>query len=169
MSPPWPAQRVAVLVDTDNLYHAARRLHGRRIDYGRLLAHVVGGRALARALAYVLRAEDVDVRPFLEVLAQVGFELRVKTAWRTPEGGSRAAWHVGLALEAAALASKVDVVVLVAGDGAYADLGAVVRAAGARLEVAAVPGSVAEALAQGADEVRTLDDPSLWRPERPIA
>ena len=148
--------RVAMLVDTDNLYHSARRRLRGRVDYRQLREVVARGRPVVRALAYVLRAEDLDVTAFLDALRLADFELRTKVAWRTADGQSRADWRVGLALEAAALAAKVDTVALVTGDGGYADLGAFLRARGVRLEVHAIEGSVSTALAKGADEVFAL-------------
>jgi uncharacterized LabA/DUF88 family protein len=148
--------RIAMLVDTDNLYHAARRRLRGRVDYRQLRETVAQGRPVARALAYVLRAEDLDVSAFLDALRAADFELRTKVAWRTAEGQSRADWRVGLALEAAALAARVDVIALVTGDGGYADLGAFLRARGVRLEIHAIDGSISGALAESADEVFAL-------------
>ena len=141
------AQRVAVLVDTGSVYHAARQLHRGKLDYRRLLAHVVGGRQLVRAVAYVVRAEGVDMSAFLGALEAQGFELRVKTTRREPEGPVRADSRVSLALDAVAIAPHVDAVALVSGDGDLAELAGPVSAAGARLEVHAFEGSIAERLA----------------------
>lgn len=52
-----PGQRVAVLVDAQNLYHTAQSLHSRNIDYSALLEKAVQDRQLTRAIAYVIRAE----------------------------------------------------------------------------------------------------------------
>ncbi len=46
-----PGQRVAVLVDAQNLYHTAQSLHSRNIDYSALLEKAVQDRQLTRAIA----------------------------------------------------------------------------------------------------------------------
>ncbi|MCB9537818.1 MAG: NYN domain-containing protein [Myxococcales bacterium] len=152
----FAGQRVAVLVDTANLYQAARALHAGKPDYGRLLEVVGGGRPLVRAIAYVVRGEHVDMSGFLGALDAQGYELRVKTVRRDADGGARGDSRVALALDAVALAPRVDVVALVSGDGDFAALAAPVAAAGARLEVHAFEGSVGDELARAAHACRVF-------------
>lgn len=148
------AQRVAVLVDTGNLYQAARALHGGKPDYGRLLDVVADGRCLVRAIAYVVRGEHVDMSGFLAALDAQGYELRVRTVRRDADGSSRGDSRVVLALDAAALAAHVDVIALVSGDADFAALAGPVAAAGARLEIHAFEGSVADELGRAAHGLR---------------
>ena len=58
-------QRVAVLADSQNLYHTARSLHERNIDYAALLDAAVDGRSLTRAIAYVIKANSPEEESFL--------------------------------------------------------------------------------------------------------
>ena len=59
-----PGQRVAVLADSQNLYHTARSLYSRNIDYAALLEAAVDDRQLTRAIAYVIKADAREsVRP----------------------------------------------------------------------------------------------------------
>jgi len=44
MAPIQDAQRVAVLADSQNLYHSAQSVYSRNIDYGSLLQKAVQGR-----------------------------------------------------------------------------------------------------------------------------
>jgi len=55
-----PGQRVAVLVDAQNLYHSAQSLYTNNIDYSSLLEKSVQGRELTRAIAYVIRADSPE-------------------------------------------------------------------------------------------------------------
>jgi uncharacterized LabA/DUF88 family protein len=43
-----------------NLYHSAKNLYQGRVNYAELIKHLVGGRQLIRAMAYVVRSEGVE-------------------------------------------------------------------------------------------------------------
>src|ERR1700679_2711441 len=53
-------QRVGIFVDVANLYHSAKNLYQGRVNYAELIKHLVGGRQLIRAVAYVVRSEGVE-------------------------------------------------------------------------------------------------------------
>ncbi|MBU0552325.1 NYN domain-containing protein [Myxococcota bacterium] len=144
-------QRVAVLVDTANLYHAARARAAGRVDYHKLLPHLLRGRALSRAIAFVLRGEDVDMTPFIDALEGAGFEVWLKPLKRRADGCPRGDWSVGLTVAALSLAPKIDVMVLVTGDGAFLELLAPLKASGVRVEIAALEGAAARELVAQAD------------------
>ncbi|MBI1888959.1 MAG: NYN domain-containing protein, partial [Candidatus Spechtbacteria bacterium] len=52
------AQRVAVFIDVQNMYHSARSLYNRRVNFREILRAAVAGRQLIRAFAYVVRTES---------------------------------------------------------------------------------------------------------------
>ncbi len=147
-----PGQRLAVLVDTANMYHSAREQFSGRLDYRRLLETISASRSLVRAIAFVVRAEDVDVTPFLNALENAGFETRTKVLPRRPDGSVRGSWDVGIALAAATLAPRVDAIALVSGDGDFAELMDYLRVRGCRAEVHGVEGHVSNALIDSADD-----------------
>jgi uncharacterized LabA/DUF88 family protein len=53
-------QRVGIFVDVANLYHSAKNLYQGRVNYAELIKHLVAGRQLIRAMAYVVRSEGVE-------------------------------------------------------------------------------------------------------------
>ncbi len=53
-------QRVGIFVDAQNLYHSAKNLHHGRVNYPELIRHLVAGRQLIRAMAYVVKSEGVE-------------------------------------------------------------------------------------------------------------
>lgn len=53
-------QRVGIFVDVSNLYHSAKNLYQGRVNYAELIKHLVDGRQLIRAMAYVVRSEGVE-------------------------------------------------------------------------------------------------------------
>ena len=71
-------QRVAVLIDVQNLYHSARALFQKRVNFKELLTASVGERQLIRAFAYVVRTKTGEEKPFFEALTKLGIEMRVK-------------------------------------------------------------------------------------------
>ena len=74
-----PEQRVGVLVDVANLYHSARNLYNKKVNFRKVLAAVVADRKLIRAAAYVVRSDNNDDETaFFEALSQQGFEVVMK-------------------------------------------------------------------------------------------
>jgi uncharacterized LabA/DUF88 family protein len=52
-------QRVGIFIDVQNLYHSAKNLYHGRVNYAELIKHLVGGRQLIRAMAYVVKSEGI--------------------------------------------------------------------------------------------------------------
>ena len=73
-----PEQRVAVFIDTNNLYHSAKNLYNARVNFKELLKTAIAGRKFIRALAYVVRTKTGEEKPFLEALKSLGIEIREK-------------------------------------------------------------------------------------------
>ena len=72
------AQRVAVFIDVQNMYHSARNLYKRRVNFGEILRVAVADRQLIRAFAYVVRTESGEEKQFFEALERLGIETREK-------------------------------------------------------------------------------------------
>ena len=153
-----PDQRVAVLTDSQNLYHSSQSVYSRKINYTALLEEAVRDRALVRALAYVIRADSPDEERFFEALRDIGFETRIKDIKTFADGTKKADWDVGMSLDAITLASHVDAVVLCTGDGDFARLCSHLRHEGVRVEVMAFGNSAAEELIEAADEFIDLSE-----------
>jgi uncharacterized LabA/DUF88 family protein len=146
-----PSQRVAVLADSQNLYHTAQSLYSRNIDYGSLLEAAVDGRQLTRALAYVVRADAPEEESFFEALTDIGFETKIKAIKTFADGSQKADWDVGMSLDAVTLANHVDTIVLCTGDGDFSRLCSHLRHEGVRVEVMGFSESTAEELVAAAD------------------
>ena len=110
-------QRVAVLIDTQNLYHSAKNLYKSKVNFAGVLEAAVGGRKLIRALSYVVNTESGEEQPFFEALEKIGIEIKTKDLQIFYGGAKKADWDVGLAVDAIKLSSKVDAIVLATGDG----------------------------------------------------
>jgi uncharacterized LabA/DUF88 family protein len=115
-------QRVGVLVDVSNMYHSAKNLYNKRVSFKEILKDAVAGRKLIRAIAYVIKTENEEEMPFFEALSQLGFEVKMKDLQIFAGGAKKGDWDVGIAVDAIKLAEKLDVVILVTGDGDHLPL-----------------------------------------------
>lgn len=115
-------QRVGILVDVANMYHSAKNLHGSRLNFKEVLDAAVGGRRLIRAIAYAIKSDSEEEVSFFEALDKSGFEVKTKDLQVFASGAKKADWDVGIAIDAVTLATKVDVMVLVTGDGDFIPL-----------------------------------------------
>ena len=158
MSPNHASQRVAVLADSQNLYHTAHTLYSRNVDYTEMLSAAVGDRELVRAIAYVIRADSPAEEDFFEALHDIGFETKIKDIKTFADGSKKANWDLGMCLDAVTLASKVDTVVLCSGDGDFARLCTHLRHEGVRTEVIGFESSTAEELLAAADSAIDLSE-----------
>lgn len=113
---------MGVLVDVSNMYHSAKNLYNKRVNFAEVLKAAVAGRKLIRAIAYVVKTEKEEESPFFEALSQQGFEVNMKDLQIFAGGAKKADWDVGLSVDAIKLAEKLDVIILVTGDGDFLPL-----------------------------------------------
>ncbi|WP_257299621.1 NYN domain-containing protein [Haloarchaeobius sp. FL176] len=156
-----PGQRVAMLVDAQNLYHTAQSIYTRNIDYSALLEKGVQDRELTRAIAYVIRADSPEEESFFDALEDIGFEPKIKDIKTFSDGSKKADWDVGLSLDAVTLAKKVDTMILCTGDGDFSRLCSHLRHEGVRVEVMGFESSTADELVEATDRFIDLSE----RPE----
>lgn len=115
-------QRVGVFIDAQNLYHTAKNLYKRKVNFGTVVKEAVAGRKLVRAIAYVITSEAGDEKGFFDALVKAGIETKSKDLQIFSGGAKKADWDVGLAVDAIKLAPKLDAIILVSGDGDYVPL-----------------------------------------------
>jgi uncharacterized LabA/DUF88 family protein len=160
-------QRVGIFVDVSNLYYSARVMYGRKVNFKQVLEASVGDRHLIRAIAYVIRADNPDEQKFFDALQDVGYEVRMKDLQVFHGGQKKGDWDVGIAMDTIRLASKLDVVILVSGDGDYAPLVEHLKSSGLQVEVAAFGRSTSGKLIEAADYFLDLDaGPNFLLPEK---
>ena len=146
-----PEQRVAVFVDVQNIYYSAKNLFQAKVDFGRVLRKVIGNRKLVRAFAYVIKADVGAEKEFFEALYQRGFEVREKELQVFYGGAKKGDWDVGICMDVVRMLPKIDVMVLVSGDGDYVDLLDYARSQGVRTEVVAFEKTTSSKLLNEAD------------------
>ncbi len=149
------AQRVAVLIDVQNMYHSAKNLYNARVNFKEVLRAAVGDRELVRAIGYVIRTESGEEKTFLDALVKMGIETRIKDLQVFAGGAKKADWDVGTAVDAVRLAhnGSVDAIVLVTGDGDFIPLVEyLTKAHGIQTEVMAFGRSASQKLQEAADD-----------------
>lgn len=152
-------QRVAVFIDTQNLYHTARNLYRAKINFGEVLNAAVAGRQLIRARAYVVNTESGEERAFFEALNKVGIEIRTKDLQVFSGGAKKADWDVGLAVDAISAAPKLDAVILATGDGDFVPLVEYLQMhEGCQVEVISFGRSTSARLKEACDDFTDMDD-----------
>jgi uncharacterized LabA/DUF88 family protein len=128
-------RRVVVLVDAQNVFYSARALHNARINFNKLLRDAVNGRRLVRAIAYIVQTPEADQTNFRDMLTSEGYEIKIKEVRVRSDGSMKADWDMGIAIDAISMADKVDVVVLVSGDGDFVDMVNLLKSRGVVVEV----------------------------------
>ena len=146
------AQRVAVFIDVQNMYHSARNIYNRRVNFREILKAAVAGRPLIRAFGYVVRTESGEEKQFFEALERLGIETREKDLQVYYGGMKKADWDVGMAIDAVRLANSVEVIVIVSGDGDFIPLVEYLQNQGKQTEVIAFGKSASGKLREIADD-----------------
>ncbi len=147
-----PGQRVAVLIDVQNLYHSAKNLYNARVNFREILNSAVSNRILIRAFGYVVRTKTGEEKAFFEALTKLGIETRIRELQEFYGGLKKADWDVGITVDAIRISSSVDTIILASGDGDFLQLVEYLKNQGKRVEVIAFGKSASSKLKEAADE-----------------
>ena len=159
----WPQQRVALFVDTQNLYHSARENYGSNVDYQTLLSVAARGRQMVSATAYAVEREgDSTAFGFITKLDSLGYrvnrrKLRVHRADDQGRTLLEGDWDMGIAADIVRAWDSFDVLALASGDGDFVPLVKLVQERGKRVEVLAFRQTAAHDLQDAVD--RFIDLP----------
>jgi uncharacterized LabA/DUF88 family protein len=155
-----PNQRVAVLVDVQNLYYSAKNLYSSKINYKNLLQICVRDRTLTRAIAYVINADqEGEGNNFFDAVNSAGFETKEKPLQTFFGGAKKGDWDVGIAMDAVRLGAKVDAIVLCTGDGDFKPVvNYLQQASGCLVEVIAFKSTANKELMELADDFTDIEE-----------
>jgi len=153
-------QRIAVLVDVQNVYYSARNLFNTKVNFKALLQHVIHGRLLVRAIAYVINAEAAGEKVnFFEAVNEAGFEVKEKELTVFLGGAKKGDWDLGIAMDAIRLGHKVDSIILVSGDGDFCPLvNYLQQSLGCLVEVVAFKHTTNHKLIEIADDFTDMEE-----------
>jgi uncharacterized LabA/DUF88 family protein len=150
-------QRIGIFIDTQNLYHSARNLYNKRVNFANVLKDAVAGRKLVRAIAYVINTDNKEEQGFFDALNKIGIETKVKDIQVFGGGAKKADWDVGLAVDAIKMAPRLDTVIIVSGDGDFTPLVEYLQTM-TQVEVIAFGRSTSHLLKEVADDFLDLSE-----------
>ena len=135
-------QRLAILVDAENLEISAFSLHKARIDYERLLEKL-NGREIVRVIYYQQRKNWINGKAsgFQRYLEELGVEIRL-----TEKNAD-----CYLTIDSVSLADKADTIAILGGDGDYLPLIRYLKFRGVRTEIWMWPEATSTQLRAEAD------------------
>ncbi|WP_425147154.1 NYN domain-containing protein [Deinococcus sp.] len=170
--------RIGLFIDTQNLYHSARDLMERTVNFETILNSAREGRELVHAIAYTVEKEgEGTARPFIYKLSALGYKVRRMnlTLHHVAEGGRpiyEGNWDMGIVADMFRLLEYMDVVVLGSGDGDFTDIVEVLQERGKRVEVVAFREHTAQKLVDAADRfihLPDIEDALMPARHRPVA
>ena len=146
------SKNVAMFVDVANMYYAARG-QDVDVDYVALLKHATKGRDLIRAYAYTgLDPENENQSKFIDFLAKNGYKPVVKDIRKFGDGRMKANLDIELVVDLFRLADRMDIAVIVSGDGDFAPAIRALQDKGVRGEVISFKPNTSSDLMAVADE-----------------
>ena len=151
-------QRVAILMDVQNLYYSAKQLYYAKVNFTNIIKTAVGKRRLIRAIAYAIKTEIKEESNFHSALEKIGIEVKTKDLQVFFGGAKKGDWDIGIAMDAVRLSNKVDTIVLVSGDGDFTELLKYLKSFGCRVEVIAFGKTCSSLLVSEADGFVNLDE-----------
>lgn len=155
-------EKVAIFADVQNIYYTTRQSYQRHFDYQAFWAQATAGREVVAAFAYAIDKGDSKQQGFQQILRNIGFEVKLKPYIQRSDGSAKGDWDVGITLDVIDYAAKVDVIVLLSGDGDFDLLLDKARNVyGVTTEVYGVPALTAPSLINSASRFIAIDDKLL--------
>lgn len=151
-------ERIAIFVDSQNLYYSARMGYAAKVNYEKLLKLITENRTLIRAYAYIVQPPDGDVKPFAMSLEHIGYIVKIKDVRTRSDGSAKANWDMGMALDILGILDRVDTIVLASGDGDFVPLVDFIKTKSKRVEIFAFAENTAYDLKEKADKFEPLGE-----------
>jgi uncharacterized LabA/DUF88 family protein len=146
--------RVGIFVDVPNLIYAAER-RKINIDFGRVLEFFTRDRELVRASAYAPITDDpqakLENQRFVQHFVGHPYRIITKPLKRFADGSMKANFDIELAIDILTMSDRLDIVVLMSGDGDFRRLVELIASRGVRVEVAAFSETASSELKTVAD------------------
>ncbi|MEX0750698.1 MAG: NYN domain-containing protein [Dehalococcoidia bacterium] len=147
--------RVALFVDVPNVIYAAERRNV-TLDFGRVLDYFTRDRQLVRASAYAPITDDpqakLEQQRFVHHFMGHPYRIVTKPLKRFADGSMKANFDIELAIDILTMSDRLDVVVLMSGDGDFRRLVELIASRGVRVEVAAFSETASAELKAVADK-----------------
>jgi uncharacterized LabA/DUF88 family protein len=146
--------RVGIFVDVPNVIYAAER-RNITLDFGRVLEYFTKNRVLVTASAYAPISDDpqakLENQRFVQHFIGHPYRIVTKPLKRFADGSMKANFDIELAIDILTMSDRLDVVVLMSGDGDFRRLVELISSRGVRVEVVAFSESASAELKTIAD------------------
>lgn len=152
---------IAVFADIQNIYYTTRQAYGRSFNYRRFWQHLSYQGDIVLANAYAIDSGDAGQQKFQSALKHIGFDVKLKPFIQRSDGSAKGDWDVGITIDILDAAKKVDVIVLLSGDGDFDLLLERVKQDGVQTEVYGVPALSADSLVRVCDKFNAIDEGML--------
>jgi uncharacterized LabA/DUF88 family protein len=151
-------ERIALFVDSQNLYYSARMGYAAKVNYEKLIRLITENRKMVKAFAYIVQPPEGDVKPFATSLERIGYIVKTKDVRTRSDGSAKANWDMGIALDILGILDHVDTIVLASGDGDFAPLVDFIKGKNKRVEIYAFADNTAYDLKEKADKFVPLGE-----------
>lgn len=112
-------KRIALFADVQNVYYTTRQIYSRNFNYNKFWSECTNNREVVRAIAYAIDRGDKKQSEFQNILKGIGFEVKLKPYIQRSDGSSKGDWDVGITIDIIEIASVVDQIILLSGDGDF--------------------------------------------------
>lgn len=155
-------KRIAVFVDVQNIYYTTRQAYGRQFNYRKLWQRIRADGEIVSAIAYAIDRGDDKQLQFQNALKHIGFTVKLKPYIQRSDGSAKGDWDVGITIDVMEIASKVDTVILLSGDGDFdLLLDRIKTTYGVSVEVYGVPALTAKSLIDSASIYHRIEEELL--------
>ncbi|WP_076417478.1 NYN domain-containing protein [Colwellia sp. UCD-KL20] len=112
-------KKIAVFVDVQNIYYTTRDAYRRQFNYRKFWEQLSYQGDIVVANAYAIQRSDDQQHKFQKALKHIGFNVKLKPYIQRSDGSAKGDWDVGITIDIMKIASEVDTVVLLSGDGDF--------------------------------------------------
>ena len=112
-------KKIAIFADVQNIYYTTRQAYSRQFNYRKLWDQIKTKGTIKFAYAYAIDRGDSKQIKFQNTLQQIGFTIKLKPYIQRSDGSSKGDWDVGITIDVLEAAQKVDIVILLSGDGDF--------------------------------------------------
>ena len=112
-------EKVAVFVDVQNIYYTVKERYRRHFNYSAFWNFITAGRQVTAAYAYAIDKGDEKQQQFQQILADIGFVIKLKPYIQRRDGSTKGDWDVGITVDMLEHVHDTDVIVLASGDGDF--------------------------------------------------
>ena len=111
--------KIAIFADVQNIYYTTRQAYQRQFNYRKLWQLLSQQGEIVTANAYAIDRGDQQQQKFQSAMRHIGFEVKLKPFIQRSDGSAKGDWDVGITIDVMEVASEVDRVVLLSGDGDF--------------------------------------------------